>query len=107
MFRDKQIIHLLNILRKEKNTILKVYIDEIIVIGNDSKEMEEIKLMMYKEYEVKELGTLKYFLGMKIARCKKGISVFQRKYILDLLKEIGILGVLGCKPSNALIDLGN
>lgn len=49
--------------------------------------MEDIKLMMAKEFEVKDLGTLKYFLGMEIARSKKDISVSQRKYTLDLLEE--------------------
>lgn len=60
--------------------------------------------MMEKEFEVNDLGTLKHFLGMEIARCKKGISISQRKYTLDLLKEMGILG---CKPNNTLIELGN
>ena len=60
--------------------------------------------MMAKEFEVKDLGTLKYFLGMEIARSKKGISVSQRKYTLDLLEETGMLG---CKPSKTPIELGN
>ncbi|GAA0146804.1 hypothetical protein LIER_36387 [Lithospermum erythrorhizon] len=43
------------------------------------------------------LGDVKIFLGMKIARSKQGISVSQRKYTLDLLKETGMLG---CKASS-------
>lgn len=69
------------------------------------KKMNKIKLMIAKEFEVKDLGALKYFLGMeKIARSKKGISVSQRKYTLDLLEETGMLG---CKPSKNPIEIGN
>jgi hypothetical protein len=43
------------------------------------------------------LGDLKYFLGIEISRSKKGISISQRKYALEILKDIGILGA---KPVN-------
>jgi hypothetical protein len=38
------------------------------------------------------LGKLRYFLGIEIARSRTGINLSQRKYVLDLLEEIGILG---------------
>ncbi|KZV22301.1 Cysteine-rich RLK (receptor-like protein kinase) 8 [Dorcoceras hygrometricum] len=85
-------------------TILIVYVDDIIVTGDDSHEMTNIKLMLAKEFEVKDLGPLRYFLGMEIARNRKGISVSQRKYTLDLLAETGMLG---CKPSRTPLELGN
>lgn len=44
---------------------------------------------------------MKYFLGMEIARSKKGIYISQRKYVLDLLKETGMLG---CRPSDTPIQ---
>lgn len=56
---------------------------------------------MAREFEVKDLGALKYFLGMEIARNKNGISVSQRKYTLDLL------GMIGCKPNKTPIESGN
>jgi len=87
-----------------KVMILVVYVDDIIITGDNVKEMNEIKQMMSKEFEVKDLGTLKYFLGMEFARSKKAISVSQRNYTLDLLKETRMLG---CKPSETPIELGN
>ncbi|RVW55393.1 Retrovirus-related Pol polyprotein from transposon RE1 [Vitis vinifera] len=54
-----------------------------------------------KEFEIKDLGNLKYFLGMEIARSKKGIAVSQHKYVLDLLNETGMLG---CKPTETPMD---
>ncbi|RDX97055.1 Copia protein, partial [Mucuna pruriens] len=49
---------------------------------------------------MKELGKLKYFLGIKVSYSKQGIFISQRKHVLDLLKEIG---KLGCKTSRVPI----
>ena len=44
---------------------------------------------------------LKYFFGMEFARSKKGIFISERKYILDLLSEMGLLG---CKVVKTPIE---
>ena len=62
--------------------------------------MKKMKETLADEF-VKDLGSLRYFLGMEIARSKLGISICQHKYTLDLLKEIGMLG---CKLSETLVD---
>lgn len=49
--------------------------DDIILTGDDTKELEQLKIVLAKELEIKDLGELKYFLGMEIARTRKGISV--------------------------------
>ena len=69
--------------------------------GNDPMEMERLKEKLVVEFETKDLGPLHYFLGMEVARNKSGISVSQRKYILDLLKETRMLG---CKPVDTPMD---
>ncbi|RVW62010.1 Retrovirus-related Pol polyprotein from transposon RE1 [Vitis vinifera] len=78
-----------------------VYVDDIILSGNDMGELQNLKKYLSEEFEVKDLGNLKYFLGMEVARSRKGIVVSQRKYILDLLKETGMLG---CKPIDTPMD---
>ncbi|RDX87111.1 putative mitochondrial protein, partial [Mucuna pruriens] len=50
---------------------------------------------------MKEIGKLKYFLGIEIAYSKQGIFISQRKYVLDLLKETR---KLGCKTSRVPIE---
>jgi hypothetical protein len=49
---------------------------------------------------MKDLGSLKYFLEIKMSRSKKGIFLSQRKYTLDLLQEISMLA---CQPANTLV----
>ncbi|RVX04712.1 Retrovirus-related Pol polyprotein from transposon RE2 [Vitis vinifera] len=65
------------------------------------RKLTYLKKLLTKEFEIKDLGNLKYFLGMEIARSKKGIAVSQRKYVLDLLNETGMLG---CKPAETPMD---
>lgn len=52
-------------------------------------------------FELKDLGSLRYFLGMEVSRTKNGICISQRKYVHDLLSEDGMLE---CKPSPTPVD---
>ena len=47
-----------------KNTVLIVYVDDIIMTGDDIEEMTLLKKCLANEFEIKELGRLKYFLGI-------------------------------------------
>ncbi|RVW23954.1 Retrovirus-related Pol polyprotein from transposon TNT 1-94 [Vitis vinifera] len=84
-----------------KLAIIIVYVDDIILTGDHEEKIDLLKKLLTKEFEIKNLGTLKYFLGMEIARSKKGIVVSQRKYVLDLLNETRMLG---CKPAETPMD---
>ena len=57
---------------------------------------------MAREFEVKDLGQLRYFLGMEVARIRKGILISQRKYTIDLLKETGMIG---SRPSENSVEV--
>ncbi|XP_042023168.1 secreted RxLR effector protein 161-like [Salvia splendens] len=46
---------------------------------------------------MKDLGLLKYFLGIEVLRSKKGIFINQKKYVLDLLAEVGMVD---CQPAD-------
>ena len=77
--------------------ILIVYVDDIIITRSNEAEIQWLKGVLSTEFEVKDLGKFKYFLGMEVTRAKEGIVVSQRKYTLDLLSEVGMLG---SKPTN-------
>jgi hypothetical protein len=81
--------------------MLAVYVDDMIVTGDDEEEIAQLKVRLGKEFEVKDLGLLRYFLGIEVARGAEGIVLSQRKYALDLLTETGMLG---CRPAVTPID---
>ena len=76
-------------------------VDDTIITGNDFFEMRCLKKVLTKEFKIKDLGNLRYFLGMGVARSRDGISVSQRNYIVDLLNEIGMMG---CKPADTPME---
>ena len=76
-------------------TILLVYVDDIILTGNDQSSIDQITSQLDKNFKIKNLGTLTYFLGFEIVRNKHGINVSQRKYTLDILTKTGMIN---CSP---------
>ncbi|XP_024026660.1 uncharacterized protein LOC112093094 [Morus notabilis] len=86
---------------KGKISIFIVYVDDIILTGDDHEGITDLKKKMARDFEIKDLGMLKYFLGMEFSRSKEGIFENQRKYILNLLRETGLLG---CKAAETPID---
>ena len=63
--------------------------------------MHSLKDSLHAEFKLKDLGNLKYFLGLEVARSAKGISLCQRTYALDILSDNGILGF---KPVNTPME---
>ncbi|GKF26211.1 ribonuclease H-like domain-containing protein, partial [Tanacetum coccineum] len=75
---------------------LLVYVDDIIITGNSISEIEKFKVYLKSKFMIKDLGKLKYFLGIKVVDTDRGICLNQRKYVFNLLSEYGILA---CKPT--------
>ena len=73
-----------------------MYVDDIVIIGNDMRSISSLKSYLHGQFYTKDLGMLKYFLGVKVMRSKRGIFLFQRKYVLDLLSETGKLAAKPC-----------
>jgi len=66
--------HTLFLKHNEKQiTALIVYVDDMIVTGNDPAERKRLQQHLAREFEMKDLGELKYFLGIEVSRSKKGI----------------------------------
>jgi Reverse transcriptase (RNA-dependent DNA polymerase) len=82
-------------------TNILVYVDDIIITGDNLEEIKRAKVQLKENFNIKDLGLLKYFLGIEIARSPKGLFISQRKYALNLLKETE---KLGCKPVSTPID---
>lgn len=82
-------------------TALLVYVDDVILTGNDNSEINAIKSVLDSTFKIKDLGNLKFFLGLEVARNKDGIVVNQCKYNLELIIDAGLLA---CKPVNSPVD---
>ncbi|KAH9726797.1 hypothetical protein KPL70_008430 [Citrus sinensis] len=71
---------------------------------DDLSKMKALQEHLAAEFEMKDLGQLKYFLGIEVARSKSGIFLSQRKYVLDLLTETGMLD---CKPAETPMEMNH
>ncbi|KAM6560886.1 hypothetical protein CsatA_030125 [Cannabis sativa] len=71
---------------------LLVYVDDVILASNNLVELEAFKARLHIRFQLKDLGNLRYFLGLEVARSDKGIFVSQRPYALQLLEDLGYLG---------------
>ena len=82
-------------------TTLLIYVDNIIVIGNYERKKHELKQRLAIEFEIKELGKLKYFLSIEVAYSTQRIFISQQKYVIDLLAKTG---KIGCKLISTPMD---
>ena len=74
-----------------------VYVDDLVIVGSSMKATESFKAYLSSCFHMKDLGELKYFLGIEVARNASGIYLCQRKYALDIITETG---QLGAKPAH-------
>ncbi|CAA7019514.1 unnamed protein product [Microthlaspi erraticum] len=79
--------------RKNIELRVLVYVDDLIICGNDSYMIQKFKDYLSKCFSMKDLGKLKYFLGIEISRGPEGMFLSQRKYALDIIAETGNLEV--------------
>ncbi|GJW31648.1 putative RNA-directed DNA polymerase [Tanacetum coccineum] len=82
--------------KEEIYVAILIYVDDVIIVGNNTKKIHQIKKQLDDEFSIKDLGQLKYFLGIEVAKTSDGLVISQRKYTLDILKDSGMVG---CRPS--------
>ena len=87
----------------KKDSIVAIYVDDIIVVGNDS-----IKAELAREYEIKDLGQAKFISGIELdftgsTETKQVITLRQSKYIYEILNRFNMLD---CKPVAIPMDPG-
>ncbi|XP_070020207.1 uncharacterized mitochondrial protein AtMg00810-like [Nicotiana sylvestris] len=78
--------------------ILVVYVDDIILTGNNLVEIAALKKFLDNEFKIKDLGLLHYFLGIEVSTSPDGVFLNRKKFILDLLKEYNYLEVSYVSP---------
>jgi len=88
--------HALYIKKKGEDVMfIALYVDDLIFTGNNAELIEAFKEVMKKEFEMTDLGLMKYFLGLEVIQGKDGIFVSQERYVEDVLKKFKMTS---CNP---------
>lgn len=70
--------------------VILVYVYDLLITGNDHNLILETKKNLKENFKIKDLGNLRYFLGIEFARNETGILMHQRKYSLEMISEMGL-----------------
>ena len=83
------------------NILLLEYVDDIVITGNDTIGISQLKEHLCRHFQTKDLESPKYFLGIEVAQLKDGVVISQRKYALDILQETCMID---CRPVASPMD---
>ena len=75
--------------------------DDIVITSSDQDDIQKLKQHLFIHFQKKDLGKLKYFLGIEVAQSNSMVVISQRKYTLDILADTGMLD---CKPVDTPMD---
>ena len=67
--------------------IICLYVDDLIFTGNNEEMFEFFKKSMMKEFEMTDLGLMRYFLGVEVTQTPAGNFICQKKYAQELLER--------------------
>jgi len=75
----------------EMGIMIVTWVDDLLVVGKGS-EIASVKVMLMKEFEMKDLGPIQYFLGMKIScdSSNGSITINQANYVQQILERFGM-----------------
>ena len=73
----------------------------MVITGADLGEIDCVKLQLAASFEMKDLGDLNYFLGIKVICTPKGILISKRHYVLSMLFKFGMAD---CKSVSTTLD---
>nr|GEW67573.1 retrovirus-related Pol polyprotein from transposon TNT 1-94 [Tanacetum cinerariifolium] len=72
-------------------TAVLVYVDDLMITGSDSTQIDLLKSQLRSQFYMKDLGALHYFWGLEVTKADFGLFVAQKKYTLEMLQDDGVL----------------
>jgi hypothetical protein len=87
--------HTLFIIKSSQGTsllLMCLYVDDLIFTGNDETLFSFFKHSMMKEFNMTDLGRMRYFLGLEVLQRADGIFICQRKYAHEVLERFNMVG---------------
>ncbi|GJX58943.1 cysteine-rich receptor-like protein kinase 8, partial [Tanacetum coccineum] len=82
-------------------TAFLVYVDDLMINGNDAEQIANLKRQLNSQFHMKDLGALHYFLGLEVTKAYSGLFVSQKKYSMEMLQEAV---VMNSRPYQLLMD---
>ena len=73
--------------------LLLLYVDDMIITGDDFSGIQELKDFLSQQFEMKDLGHLNYFLGLEITHSIDRHYITQAKYAFELLSQVGLTNI--------------
>nr|XP_016476892.1 PREDICTED: uncharacterized protein LOC107798417 [Nicotiana tabacum] len=70
--------------------VILVYVDDLLVTRSSLRHIQQVRKDLQERFKMKDLGELKYFLGIELSRSQEGIAMCQRKYALEVVSELGL-----------------
>ena len=74
-------------------TIILLYVDDMIITGDDMQGIQDLKHFLGRQFKMKYLGPLNYFLGLEVSSFTDGYYLTQAKYTSDLISRASITDI--------------
>lgn len=76
-----------------QTTIIGLYVDDLLLIGDSRKELTEIKRQLTRAFEMKDMGEARFILGIKIERDRtaRTLTISQTEYINTVVTRYGLV----------------
>lgn len=95
-FKDSSSYTSLFVYRVDSSVLfLLVYVDDIVLMGNSTTLLKSFISRLNREFAIKDLGKLSYFLGLEVTYTKNGLFLSQGKYAQDILQRFDMVD---CNP---------
>jgi hypothetical protein len=93
-------------MKSKQRLMVGVYVDDLIIMGESTKEVSLFKAEMKSIFHMSDLGVLSYYLRIEVKQDERGISLSQRAYAAKLLEKTGMINCNPCAvPMEAKLKL--